>query len=162
MRKIMNQTIKAIIFKISKQKYGINVKDIHSIEREQKITLIPQTPSHVKGVIHLRGLIIPVIDLKEWLALGETESTQETRILIVSIDERQIGIMVDEATDVIDLDLSNMESTPEVVQSNNNNIVKGIAKHHDTLIIMVKIAKLFDEKQLEYLDSLKNVESSLT
>src|SRR5690625_1224219 len=146
----MNHTIKAIVFKINEQRYGINVKDVHSIERLQKITQIPQTSLFVKGVMHLRGDVIPVIDLKEWLSLGETIQTQETRTLIVSIGQRLVGIIVDEATDVIDIDLSVMEPTPEILQTKNNHIVKDIAKVQDELIIMVHIAKLLDEQQLKY------------
>src|SRR5690625_3962846 len=110
----MERMMKAIVFKLNEQKYGINVNGVRSIERLQEITQLPQTSSFVKGVINLREDVIPVIDLKEWLSLGKATPTSETRILIIHIGTRQVGVIVDAATDVIDVDLSVVDSPPEI------------------------------------------------
>ncbi|HLS20086.1 MAG TPA: chemotaxis protein CheW [Bacillota bacterium] len=153
----MNQLLKAIIFKINEQKYGVNVNDVRSIEKLHEITQLPQTSTFVKGVINLRDEVIPIIDLKELLSLGKTTQTEETRILIVQIRSRQVGIIVDAATDVIDIHLSVVDSPPEITQTKNNHIVKGVAKVDDELLIIVQFEKLFDEEQLVHLETLHTV-----
>src|SRR5690625_2751986 len=94
---------KLIVFQLANEEYAISVQSVGSIERILPITRVPSTPSFVKGVINLRGVVTPVIDLKEKLKQTHTEFTEQTRIIIVHIDEITVGFIVDSANDVIDI-----------------------------------------------------------
>src|SRR5690625_4057262 len=97
MNKELNTMQKIVVFQLEKQQYGVNNKQVNSIERILDITKIPKAPNIIKGVIHLRGGIIPIIDLKERLKFGATEFKAQTRLIIVGIKNLQVGLLVDSA-----------------------------------------------------------------
>lgn len=109
------EELKVIVFKLGSEEYGIEVEKVQTIERMMPITRVPKTFSFVKGVINLRGVVIPVIDLRGRFSLPETEYTDQTRIVIVAVGDMQVGFIVDAANDVIDIKSSAIDSPPEVV-----------------------------------------------
>lgn len=106
----MEEELKVIVFKLGSEEYGIEVDKVQTIERMMPITRVPKTLSFVKGVINLRGVVIPVIDLRGRFSLPETEYTDQTRIVIVGVDDMQVGFIVDSANDVIDIKSSAIDS----------------------------------------------------
>src|SRR5690625_4424194 len=100
MAQIEYQDEKLIIFRVENEEYAVSIKYVGSIERIEKITRVPGSPSFVKGVINLRGVITPVIDIKERFHQRETEFTEQTRIIIIHIEDMTVGFIVDEANDV--------------------------------------------------------------
>lgn len=111
----MEEELKVIVFKLGSEEYGIEVDKVQTIERMMPITRVPKTLSFVKGVINLRGVVIPVIDLRGRFSLPETEYTDQTRIVIVGVDDMQVGFIVDSANDVIDIKSDSIDTPPEVV-----------------------------------------------
>ncbi|KAB8131763.1 purine-binding chemotaxis protein CheW [Gracilibacillus oryzae] len=125
----MQETLsKTIIFKLNNQEYGANIAQILSIEKLQEIVALPQTSDFIKGIINLRGTVTPIIDLRTRLGMKEMEETEQTRILIAKVKEIQIGLIVDEATDVIDISPEKIEQTPELVRDVDHRYLKGVAK----------------------------------
>lgn len=106
---------KFIVLKLKEQSYGVNVQQILSIERLIEITEVPRSSPFIKGVINLRGETTPVIDLKERLQIDGAEQTDDTRILIVKLDDVQVGLIVDSATEVIDIDPAIIEPAPKKI-----------------------------------------------
>ncbi|MBW4837803.1 MAG: chemotaxis protein CheW, partial [Paenibacillaceae bacterium] len=98
----MGEELKVIVFKLGHEEYGIDVDKVQTIERMMPITRVPKTYAFVKGVINLRGVVIPVIDLRGRFGLPEAEYSDQTRIIIVSANEMEVGFIVDSANDVID------------------------------------------------------------
>ena len=98
---------KWVVFSLEENTYGIDVQSVRSIERLQPITRVPNAPSHVKGVINLRGVVTPVIDLRLRLGYEEIEPTDETRILIASLNQGDAGFIVDRANEVVESDGTN-------------------------------------------------------
>src|SRR5690625_3778195 len=90
---------KVIVFKLNHEEYAVSVEQVGSIERIQPITRVPQTADFVKGVINLRGVVIPVIDLRIRFGLEEIEHTDTTRIIIFYLDDMEVGLIVDVAND---------------------------------------------------------------
>lgn len=141
----MNDTIttdrKVIVFRLKDEEYAVSVEQVGGIERLESITRVPQTESFVKGVINLRGVVTPIIDLRTRLGIEETEYTDSTRIIIVYYDGFEVGLIVDAANDVIDIPEDIIEPTPEVVGAIDVDYIEAIAKLDNRLLILLDLEK---------------------
>ncbi|KAF4325607.1 hypothetical protein G195_000641 [Phytophthora kernoviae 00238/432] len=138
------------------EEYGIEVDKVQTIERMMPITRVPKTFSFVKGVINLRGVVIPVIDLRGRFSLPETEYTDQTRIVIVGVDDMQVGFIVDSANDVIDIKRDAIDSPPEVVGGVKARYLRGVAKLEDTrLLIMLNLNEVLNKSEIVQLESIE-------
>lgn len=140
----MEEITKFIVVKLKEQSYGVDVQQVLSIERLQKITVVPRTSEFIKGVIQIRGEMTPIIDLKERLLIGETEPTDDNRILIIHIDDVQVGLIVDVATEVIDIDTEVIEPAPRIIGGVQDTFLKGVAKLDKELLILLDIERILD------------------
>lgn len=134
------ETFKIVAFKLGEEEYGLDVEHVQSIERITHITRVPNAPEFVKGVINLRGHVTPVVDLQFQLGMGESKYTENTRVVIAKLEEMELGFIVDQTSDVIDID-------PEWIEDINLDDMKadlfsGIAKIEERLIILLKLDQL--------------------
>lgn len=152
----MGQDIKVIVFKLGKEEYGIEVDKVQTIERILPITRVPKTFAFVKGVINLRGVVIPVIDLRGRFGLPEAEFTEQSRIIIVAAEELEVGFIVDSANDVIDLNTDIIDSPPEVVGGIKAKYLDGVARvSEERLLIMLNLAEVLNKNEIIQLESLE-------
>jgi purine-binding chemotaxis protein CheW len=107
-----------------------------------QITPVPRAPESIKGVINLRGRIIPVVDLKRRLGLGEVAATRLARVVVVKLRERLIGLLVDGASQVLKVPVSLIEAAPEEIVEIDANYIRGVAKLEKRLIILVDLPKI--------------------
>jgi len=135
---------KFIVFSLKDMEYGIEVEYVQSIEKMLPITRVPGTDDFVKGVINLRGVVTPVIDLRKKLGLGEYENTASTRIMIVNYSEKSVGFIVDAANDVVDVFEENIEPQPNVVGSVKYDFIKGVAKMDNRLLMILKLEEILN------------------
>ncbi len=135
---------KYMIFKLNGQFFGIEVQRATSIERMREITEIPGTEKYIKGLISLRGEIVPVIDLKERLSLPKKEISDDSRILITRIKDIQAGLMIDEAVEVCDIASSNIDSSPGLAGAFDKNFIRGVVQDHNRLIIILNLQAVLD------------------
>lgn len=140
---------KFIVLKLKEQSYGVNVQQILSIERLIEITEVPRSSTFIKGVINLRGETTPVIDLKERLQIDGAEQTDDTRILIVKLDDVQVGLIVDSATEVIDIDPAIIEPAPKIIGGVHEIYLKGVAKLDDRLLVILDLERILDLSEAE-------------
>ncbi|MNW23593.1 Chemotaxis protein CheW [compost metagenome] len=153
----MGEEIKVIVFKLGNEEYGIEVDKVQSIERMVPITRVPKTYTFVKGVFNMRGVVIPVIDLRGRFGLPEAEYTDQTRIVIVAVNEMQVGFIVDSANDVIDLNTDSIETPPEVVGGVKARYLRGVAKiNEDRLLIMLNLAEVLNKSEIVQLESIED------
>ncbi|WP_373284681.1 chemotaxis protein CheW [Ornithinibacillus halotolerans] len=148
---------KVIVFQLKDEEFAVSVQQIGSIERIQPITRVPNTPEFVKGVINLRGVVTPIIDLRSRLGIEETEYSDSTRIIIVFLDEMEVGLIVDAANDVIDIPTSSIEPTPEVIGAVNEDYIEGVAKLENRLLILLDLRKILTNNEI---NELKHVEGN--
>jgi purine-binding chemotaxis protein CheW len=134
--------VKVIVFQLQDEEYGIPVHQVRSIEKMQHITRVPRTAPFVKGVINLRGVVTPIIDLRVRFELEEQAYTDSTRIIIVALDHMEVGLIVDAANDVIDIPVSLIEPRPEVVGNVEVEYITGVAKVDKRLIILLNLEKV--------------------
>ncbi|MDP4097521.1 chemotaxis protein CheW [Paenibacillus sp. P96] len=152
----MAEEIKVIVFKLGEEEYGVEVDKVQSIERMVPITRVPKTFTFVKGVFNLRGVVIPAIDLRGRFGLEETEYTDQTRIIIVSVNDMQVGFIVDSANDVIDLSSDTIETPPEVVGGIKAKYLRGVAKiNEERLLIMLNLSEVLNKGEIVQLESIE-------
>ncbi|MNE65099.1 Chemotaxis protein CheW [compost metagenome] len=152
----MGEEIKVIVFKLGEEEYGIEVDKVQTIERMIPITRVPKTFSFVKGVINLRGVVIPVIDLRGRFGLPEADFTDQTRIIIVAANEMEVGFIVDSANDVIDLNSDTIDTPPDVVGGVKAKYLQGVAKvSEERLLVMLNLSEVLNRNEIIQLESLE-------
>jgi len=120
------------------------------------ITRVPKTYSFIKGVINLRGVVIPVIDLRGRFGIEEVEHTDQTRVIIVSVNEMEVGFIVDSANDVIDLNRDSIDTPPDVVGGIKAKYLDGVAKiGEERLLIMLNLSEVLNKGEIVQLESLE-------
>lgn len=149
MSETVTTDIKLIVFQLNGKEYGISVHYVHGIEKVQHITRIPGTAPFVKGVINLRGVVTPIIDLRKRFCIEECEYTEATRVIIVALDDIEVGLIVDAANDVIDITEDAIEPSPEMVGVEEDEYVKGVVKVDNRLLILIDLAVILDRKQIK-------------
>lgn len=152
----MGVEIKVIVFKLGQEEYGIEVDKVQTIERMMPITRVPKTLAFVKGVINLRGVVIPVIDLRGRFGISEADHTDQTRIIIVSANEMEVGFIVDSANDVIDLNTDIIDSPPDVVGGIKAKYLQGVARiSEERLLVMLNLSEVLNRNEIIQLESLE-------
>ncbi len=136
------QLMKVIVFQLADKEYAIPVSHVQGIEKLMHITRVPKTPYFVKGVINLRGVVTPIIDLRERFALPVSGNEETTRIIIVMLDNMEVGFVVDSANDVLDIPVEAIEQQPEVVGSLEEEFISGVAKIDNRLLILLHLNKI--------------------
>lgn len=139
---------KAIVFQLDDKEYSISVHHVISIEKIKQMTRVPNLPSHIKGVINLRGVIVPIIDLKRRLELGEIEVTKNTRVIIISYNNMEVGFMVDAADDVLDYSDDDLEPRPDTVTTVEAEFIHGVIKLDKRLLIHLDLDHILESKQM--------------
>lgn len=147
--------VKVIVFRLKDEEYGVEVHQVKSIERVEHITRVPRTPEFVKGVINLRGVVTPIIDLRSRFGMEESELTDATRVIIVSVGEVEVGLIVDAANDVIDIPVNAIEPPPEVVGGVEAAYLRGVAKLEKRLLILLNLDKVLNTEEVKQLDAIE-------
>jgi purine-binding chemotaxis protein CheW len=138
------EDMKVIVFQLVDKEYVIPVSQVQSIEKIMHITRVPKTPSFVKGVINLRGVVTPIIDLRERFDLQANALNDQSRMIMIKLDDMEVGLIVDAANDVLDIPFSAIEPQPEVVGSIESEFIAGVAKLDRRLLVLLQLEKVLD------------------
>jgi purine-binding chemotaxis protein CheW len=138
------ESLKVIIFQLGDKEYAIPVSQVQGIEKTMHITRVPKTPRYVKGVINLRGVVTPIIDLRDRFNVNSLVNDEDTRIIIITLDDMEVGFIVDAANDVMDIPMSSIEPQPEVVGSYEEDFISGVAKLEKRLLILLNLEKVLN------------------
>jgi len=164
LQKTMNQAVNAIAerdgkyltFTLADEEYGIGILKIKEIIGLMQITTVPQTPEFIKGVINLRGKVIPVVDLRLRFGMDSMDYTERTCIIVVEIkganDSVQIGIVVDSVSEVLNIRGEDIEDTPAFGAKLNTDFISGMAKTEDNVKILLDIDRVLSTQELESLE----------
>lgn len=136
------ESMKVIVFQLEDKEYAIPVSRVQGIERLMHITRVPKTPNYVKGVINLRGVVTPIIDLRERFSLPASDNQDAARIIIVSIKDTEVGFIVDSANDVLDIYTKSIEPQPEVVGTVEEEFISGVSRLDNRLLILLHLEKV--------------------
>ncbi len=143
---------RVLTFALSEEEYGIEILKVREILGLQAITTVPQTPEHMKGVLNLRGRVIPVIDLRLKFSIQEEEHTGETCIIVVEVNSMHIGVIVDSVSEVVDIGSGDIEDTPKFGQGIDTDFIMGLGKVNEKTIILLDIEMVLTSEDLEMID----------
>lgn len=133
-------------FSLDREEYGVEVRLVQEIRRVSEITVVPRAPEFVRGVINLRGRILPVVDLKKKLGLGEVAIGKASRIVVVRLRDRLLGLLVDGASQVLKVPLSRIEPPPDEVLNKGGDTIRGVAKLETRLVILLDLPKVLAQE----------------
>ncbi len=138
--KIPTETIQYIVIRLGDEQFGIDICYIDNIVRMQEITRVPKVPAYLKGVINLRGEVIPVMSIRIKMGLDEDEITRATRIIILkSEQEGNLGIIVDEVKEVVTLDTTQIDKVAYDSKEGTTTFITGVGKHNGELISLLDL-----------------------
>lgn len=138
-----------IVVKIGNEQYGIDIQYVDNIVRMQRITRVPKSQTYFKGVINLRGEIIPVMSVRLKFGLEKDEFTNATRIIIIKLEQQYaVGVVVDEVKEVVTLNDSDIEKVTHNSKDEKISFLSGIGKHGDGLISLLNIAGVIIDKEI--------------
>lgn len=154
---IINQseTEQFVTFSLAGEEYGVDIMKVQEIIGYQGFTKIPNLPTFIKGVLNLRGTVVPVIDLRAKFYLEEKEYNKFTVIIVLSVLGRIMGMIVDSISDVITFEEKEIEDTPNFGSKIHTKFIKGMGKKEEKFVILLDIDKVMSEEDLEAIDEVE-------
>ncbi len=143
-----------ISFAVGSEDYGMEILKVKEVIRAPQLTRLPKAPSFVKGIINLRGDVIPIVDLRDKFGLENIEHTTRTRIIVVDVDGRHIGLVVDSASQVVRIPFDEIEPAPPIIGGLSTEYIRGVGKLDDRLIILLNIEHILSSTELSELEKL--------
>jgi purine-binding chemotaxis protein CheW len=139
-----------VVFELANEHYGVDISSVESIIKMQEITRIPHSPSFVEGITNLRGLVLPVIDLRKRFGLEAQEASRDSRIMVVAMGNVKVGMIVDAVSEVLRVPSESIEPPPPMTTTSKANLITGIAKLNDLLVILLDLSKILTtDEQVE-------------
>ncbi|MDH3760613.1 MAG: chemotaxis protein CheW [Gammaproteobacteria bacterium] len=143
-----------VTFTLEDEIYGINVMQVQEVLREIEVAPVPGAPHYVTGIINLRGNVVSVIDARTRFGLAQKESTPYTRIIVIEAQQQIIGILVDSVAEVVDIEMSEIETAPNVGNDETARYIDGVVSRDEKLLILVDLNKLLTEAELGEIASI--------
>ena len=156
-KKVLREEIQLACFRIGSELYALDIMRIKEIIRPQKLTPIPKAPSFIEGVINLRGVVIPVADLRKRFDQPISEANRKNRIIVCSLTGRIIGLMVDEVTEVKRFGRQEIAPAPQFIDGPEANYFLGVARRDEDLIMLIDLEKVLSSDEKIELQKLANV-----
>jgi purine-binding chemotaxis protein CheW len=144
----MAKELQIVGFRIGRETFGLPISLVHEIVRPPEITNVPHAPDYVEGVMNLRGRIVPVIDLRRRFGGAAIENSRKNRVLVVDVESRAVGLIVDSASEVLKISDAQIEPPPNVLTDAATSYVTGVAKHQGRLIILVDLRRILQSGEL--------------
>ncbi|MDH3974239.1 MAG: chemotaxis protein CheW [Deltaproteobacteria bacterium] len=148
---------KFLTFQLLNEEYGLEILTVREIIGIMDITTVPKTPAYVKGVINLRGQVIPVIDLRLKFGMPEGEYGKRTCIVVVNVNGLQMGIVVDTVSEVMDIDAENIEAAPSFGTQINTDYILGMGKVQGAVKILLDIGEVLTSEEMVMMEEIAKV-----
>lgn len=160
----MTQATQYLTYKLDEEIFAIDISKVREVLDFTAITKVPQTPDFMRGVINLRGSVVPIVDLRRKFGMTETERTVNTCIIIVEVsvdNERTIlGALADSVQEVIDLEPDQIESAPRIGMRLKTDFIKGMGKRDSQFVIILDIDKVFSAEELAIVQQAETAETT--
>jgi purine-binding chemotaxis protein CheW len=150
-----------ISFTVGAEEYGLELLRVKEVIRMRQITWLPKAPSCVKGIINLRGDVIPIVDLRERFGLASQEHTAMTRVIVVEVESRMVGMVVDSASQVLRLASDQFDPPPAVMGEASRDFITAVGKLGEKLVIMIDVDKILSSQEMsQMVESLEAEQKS--
>jgi purine-binding chemotaxis protein CheW len=144
-----------ISFEVGEEEYGLDILRVKEIIRLREFTRLPQSPSFVKGIINLRGDVIPIIDLRDKFGMIEAEYGETTRIIVVDLDDKLVGMVVDAASQVVRVPADQIDPPPPIIGGLSAEYIIGVGKLEGRLIILLNIDWILSSEEKVEIERIK-------
>jgi len=145
-----------LTFRLASESYGIDILRVQEIRGYDAVTRIANTPEYIKGVINLRGVIVPIVDLRIKFKVGEVTYHEFTVVIIINVLGRVVGIVVDSVSDVVALSQEQIKPAPEFGGALDTRYLTGLGTLNDEMLILVDIEKLIASDELQIMEVTQN------
>lgn len=153
----MEKDVQVVGFRIGRETFGLPIGSVREIVRVPEITSVPNAPDFIEGVINLRGRIIPVVDLRKRFGEAVGAPSKKNRIVVVEVESRSIGLMVNSASEVLKIPPSEIEPPHSVFQEGDLNYITGVGKLHGRLVILLDLSKILQRGELRRLEDAAEI-----
>ncbi|MDH5564157.1 MAG: chemotaxis protein CheW [Nitrospirota bacterium] len=138
-----------LTFNLAEEYYGVDILKVQEIKGYTNVTKIPNTPDYLKGVLNLRGTIVPIVDLRMKFGMGVTEPTSFTVVVVVNVRNRVMGFLVDAVSDVLDLNAKDIQPPPQLGNTVDISFVAGIGNSSDHLVTLLDIDRVLTDDEVK-------------
>ena len=145
-----------LVFTLGDEEYGIDILKVQEIRGYDQVTRIANTPDFIKGVTNLRGVIVPIVDLRVKFSQGDVEYDDNTVVIVLNLGQRVVGIVVDGVSDVLSLTAEQIRPAPEFAVTLSTEYLTGLGALGDRMLILVNIEKLLNSEEMALLDIAAN------
>lgn len=145
------ELLQLVTFRLGNEEFSLDILRVQEIIRHMELTRVPRTPDFVEGVINLRGRVIPVLDLRKRFGLPSDERTNETRIIVVDVDNKTVGLKVDAVSEVLRLPADTVEPAPAIVTGAESDYIKGVGKLDGRLLILLDVERILTRTERDAL-----------
>jgi purine-binding chemotaxis protein CheW len=146
----LDKTIQVIVFNLGEERYGVEISQVKEIIMPTQITRIPKVPNFVEGVLNLRGQIAAIVNLRKRLGKEPKKNDENTKIIVIELNDATIGLIVDSVSEVKYLSSQNIEEIPRFLSSKDDSkFLKGVGKLEDGLLTLMDLKELFSEEELK-------------
>ena len=144
-----NGSMQFVTFTIGEEEYGVDIMSVREIKGWSETTMLPNTPDYMRGVLNLRGLIVPIFDLRSRFGGGNTEVTPLHVVIIIAVGDRFIGILVDAVSDIVTINDAEIRNVPKMERRVENEYLSGLVTVEGRLVALLDTEKLFSHKDVE-------------
>ncbi len=145
-----------ISFTVGTEEYGLDLLRVKEVIRMRQVTWLPKAPACVKGIINLRGDVIPIVDVRERFGLQRQESTATTRVIVVEVEGRNVGIVVDSASQIARIPIEQFVAPPPVAGESTRKFITSVGKLGDRLVIMLDVEKILSLQEMREIEGRMN------
>lgn len=144
-----------VIFKLGTEEYGVDIMKVKEISEFKESTKVPNAPYFVDGIINLRGEIIPIINLKKRFKISLGDINSDTRIIVININDKNVGFVVDEASQVLRIKDDEIDVAPEIIAGVERQYITGVGKVGEKIIILLDLEKILTDDEKEKLGDME-------
>ncbi|MFC0267338.1 chemotaxis protein CheW [Kushneria aurantia] len=150
--KIEGEGHEFLVFRLGEEEYGIDILSVQEIRGYEGVTRIANAPSFIKGVTNLRGVIVPIVDLRLKFNIGNADFTAQTVVIVLNIGKRVVGVVVDGVSDVLSLTTDQIKPAPEFGATLSTQYLRGLGSLEDRMLILVDIEGLMTSEEMALID----------
>lgn len=145
-----------VIFNLNSEEFGIDIMNVKEIIPYQESVNVPNTPEFVEGIINYRGKVIPIINLKKRLSLSGSEITKDTRIIVITFDDKDVGFVVDEASQTMVIEDEQIDPTPDIISEVDRRFITGVGKiGEERLLILLDLHNILTDEEKQQIEKME-------
>ncbi len=142
-----------VVFTLNDEVCGVDTTQVKEIVMYETLTKMPKMPQFIDGIINLRGMVVPVVNLNKRFDLGNTEITKKTKIIITDLSGKLVGFIVNDVSEIIKLPAESIENTPEIIRKIDNSYLKNVGKNGENLISILDLSTILTDTEIKNIES---------